>query len=77
MSMRLSHKDHVNIPLDITRGKPCSNRDKTFITGCINELKTKGKTICFKEWHIKELKSIFENLKYNYNSQDECFYVSI
>lgn len=77
LSIRLSQKEHVNIPYETEKCAFYSNRDKTFITSCINELKKNKKTICFKEWHIKELQQHFNDLSYVYDNNDGCFYVMI
>ena len=77
MRMRIHEKDHLSIKLETDNGAYYSNRENTFITSCINELKRKKKTICFQQWHIEELKKHFENLKYEYDSNDLCFYVTI
>ena len=77
MRLRLREKEHVSIKLETEKGVKYSNRDSTFITSCINELKKHKETICFKEWHIEELQKHFPNLSYNYDSNDDCFYVKI
>lgn len=63
MSMRISQKEHVNIPHDIERATELDNHSKTFLTDCANELKSKGTTICFKKWQIDELRKKFPDLK--------------
>lgn len=77
MRMRIHEKDHLSVKLETDNGAYYSNRENTFITSCINELKRKKKTICFQQWHIEELKKTFPMLSYNYDDKDDCFYVKI
>ena len=77
MSIRLSQRQYINIPHETTKSSYYSNRDKTFITSCLKELKSKNQTICFKEWHIEELQKHYDNLIVEYSEIEKCYFVKI
>ena len=76
MRIILSQKQQVNVTHE-TADKLAynNNRDKTFITTCLKELRATGETICFKEWHIEELKKHIDIVRIEYDERNECFYV--
>ena len=76
MKSRLYEKERINITLETDNGYKYSNRDGTFITSCVNELKKKKETICFQEWHIKEIQKHLD-IEYTYDNNDNCYYVKL
>lgn len=75
MPIRLSQKPFVNIPHETDKCKPFNTRDRTFITTCINELKRKGQTICFKQTQIDEIKNHIDVTDVIYDEGVDCYYV--
>ena len=75
MPIRLSEKDHLSIPFDIDKQKKYNNRERTFITNCINELKTKGETICFNKEQIKTIKAQIDLTEIRYDERNDCYYL--
>ena len=75
MPIRLSQKPFVNIPHETDKCKPVNTRDRTFITSCINELKDKGQTICFKESQIEEIKKAVDVTEIKYVEGDDCYFL--
>lgn len=52
-----------------------SNRNQTFITECIKELKKTGQTICFEEWQLNEIATRF-NGEITFKIVDGYFYIT-
>lgn len=75
MGMRISQKEHVNIPLEIGKCKINNSRYNAFIKSCIIELKAKGQTICFNTKQIQELQSQIELIRIWYDERNDCYYV--
>lgn len=75
MSMRISQKEHVNIPYDIDKCKINNRRYEAFIKTCIKDLKTKGETICFNTKQIEEIKQQIELTEICYDERNDCYYL--
>ena len=74
MSLRLSHKSTINIPYEGDKCRYQNNRERSFITGCINELRKIGFTVCFEMWQLEEIK---KHLKISYSLKNDTYYVSL
>lgn len=55
MSIRWTQKPQVNIKLETGKFKQPNNRERSFITNCVKELKEKGYTICWEQWQVDEI----------------------
>lgn len=74
MRCKISEKERINYALDTSdKNTYVSTRDRTFITSCVNELKTKGTTICFKQWHIDEIKKQIDVFDICYDERNDCY----
>ena len=72
MRLKLTEKSQVSVKLEYGKFRTENNRERSFITNCIKELKTKGTTICFSEWQLEELS---KNLNIRYETKDKYFVV--
>jgi hypothetical protein len=75
MRTKLTYKSAVNIQLETDKGYIINNRDRTFIKSCVKELKERGTTICFKEWHVKELQKLVDIKEVCYDERNDCYYL--
>lgn len=75
MPIRLSQKDHVNIPFDIDKCRINNQRYNAFIKSCIRELKNKGETICFSKTHIEQIKEHITLTEIVYDERNDCYYL--
>lgn len=75
MSIRLSHRQIINVPYE---GDKCKHhdhrRERSFISSCIKELKSIGYTICFEMWQLEEIK---KHLNISYTLKHDTYYVSL
>lgn len=60
MRSRLSEKSQISTTLETGVFRKTNNRERTFITNCINELKQTGASVCFELWQIEEIKKHIE-----------------
>lgn len=56
-------KTSCNIAIETNKYHKTNNRNNTFITSCINELKRVGYTYCFDVWQINEIKKRLDNIE--------------
>lgn len=76
MSMRISQKEHVNIPHETADKCRINNRRyNAFIKNCIKELKHKGETICFSKKHIEHIQEQIELTEIVYDEGNDCYYL--
>ena len=76
MSIRISQLDHVNIPHETADKVKINNRRyDAFIKSCLDELKSKGETICFNKKQIDEIKKHVTLTKIVYDERNDCYYV--
>lgn len=55
-------KTSCNIAIETDKFHKTNNRNNTFITSCVKDLKKKGETYCYYEWQIEEIKKRFNNI---------------
>lgn len=72
MRSRLSEKPQISTTLETGVFKKPNNRERTFITNCINELKQKGQSVCFELWQIEEIK---KHIAIEINEVDNIYYL--
>ena len=76
MRLKISEKSQINYALDTSdKNSYENNRDRTFITTCIKELKTTGQTICFYQWQIEEIKKHIEIVDICYDEGNDCYFL--
>ena len=76
MRLKISEKSQVNYALDTSdKNSYIRTRDRTFITTCIRELKSKGETICFHQWQIEEIKKHIDIVEICYNEGNDCYFL--
>ena len=75
MSMRISQKEHVNIPYEVNKCKVNNARYNAFIKSCVKDLKAKGETICFSKAHIEQIKQLITITEICYDERNDCYYL--
>ena len=75
MSMRISQKEHVNIPYEVNKCKVNNERYQAFIKSCVKELKTKGETICFSKEQISQITQHIDLTKVCYDERNDCYFL--
>lgn len=66
--LKNTYKDNL-----VTKNK-CRNRNQTFITQCIKELKKNGHTICFYLWQVQEIQ---KKMKVAVSENDGYYFVEV
>ena len=75
MSMRISQKEHVNIPHETDKCRINNRRYDNFIKSCVKDLKTKGETICFSKTHIEQIQEQIDLTEICYDERNDCYYL--
>lgn len=75
MGLRISEKPFLNIPHETDKCKVNNRRYDAFIKACVNDLKTKGETICFNQRQIEEIKKHIDIIEICYSERDDCYFL--